>query len=672
MTVKKRYIAVSAALLAMTILNLTCGGTYGDREYGTSISADDYPGQSAVVLLSRKVHTLDVYLDLVKTYHYEVVEKTEIEQISRIKILTENGFKSFGDFESDTYNKDLHDYEIKAAVISPTGKRQDLGDEDIKRIDVGKGYFRYRVAFPGLEIGSVIEIVQKIKGDYPLLSGRWDFASDVPTVKSEFVFKVPKGSHIVFIMTPGREMESVVPTEVRSDEIYTMTKENIPPYKKEVLMSPNHIGNPTLHYYVRMIPNWALERKLDIPEGSLSGEPYKMVWDNVREVYVRYFNSKTWEDTKKSGEYRRELDDIISEYKRKEFEITEEHLTGLLAWFREEFQPIDDELFYFRRNPEECIALREGGPFELAYILNYVLLGLDVKPNIILVRELTEGLFDKRRPTYSAFNHPLLCVEHEGTEYWIDPYSSYCGLNQLPWECCGVEGMFLLPTGEHSFIEVPLKQSAVNCLTNKEEVKIDEQGNLTGVAEITLTGQYLLELRKRAVITGEESCEEELKTLLKAEFPETFDEKSLRIDEEGDNRLQATFEYSIPHFADVSENFMNVDFMFWVASSLADVFKSNAREYDIHFPFLKREHALVRIEVPESFEIKELPSNKILKNINFSYERTVRLEEGTVTFERTMAVKSPIIQVRKYEEMKQYINEVYNLDRETMLLERRI
>lgn len=652
-------------------LVVSCGDSYRKDEFGGSITAVDYPGQSAVVLLRRREHTFELFLELVKTYQHQIAARTTIEQVSRIKMLDEKGFDRFGNFKSNVYNKDFHKYTVKAMVISPAGGKHHIGGEDIRKIDVGKGYYEYRIAFPGLEVGSVIEIIEKTESSYPLLSGRWDFAKDVPTLRSELVFKVPRGSEVKFSITPEQDMEQIVPERDGRYDVYRAGRINVPPYNKEILMPLNLVGNPTLNYYVRRITNQVIADVLDIPVERISGEPYIMSWRKVGDAYAAYFDPHTWASEEKSGEYRADIEDALEAFRWKGFDVTERHLGELISWFRNEYQPVDDDLFYFSKNPEESYSLKEGGPFELAYILKYMLEQLGARPGIVLVKDVTEGLLDRRTPRYTAFNHPLIWIEKKGKDYWLDPFNRYCKLNQLPWECRGIQGVRLMPAGVYMFMNVPLAPSSANGIENRENVCMDENGNLTGTSATTITGQHLLNLKKTVEKGDGDSIEDELKSLLGEVFPETFNEESLKIEEEGDDSLLVTFEYSIPNFADVSGGYMNFSFSFWAGSSMSEVFESDAREYDIHFPFLRREYAHVRIELPENVEIKEVPSGKELGNKNFVYARAVKASVNTVLYRRTLTVKSPVIKPEDYDEMKRFMEEVYKLDRETVLLEKK-
>lgn len=635
------------------------------------ITADDYPGESAVVLFNKRVHTFEPYIELIKTYHYGIYNNTIFEEKQKIKILTEEGIDKFGDFVSRIYNEENHKYEAEVTVISPKGKKKKFKHKDMERIQIGKRYYQYRFAYPGLEVGSMIEIEQKIKSDVVLLSGKWNFASDVPVLHSEFAFKLPKDAEVKFYMTPEEKLARIKPEKDGKLHVYTIAKDNIPPYRYEPFMSLEHIGNPTLYYYVRRLPNYVMEDFLDIERGMLEGEPYRMFWRTIGEAYADYFNPSSWKDKENADQYREEMFRFVDSIDKFMLRGKELRLRKMIEMFHEQFQPIKDKFLYATKNPEECFSLREGGPFELAYVLKAFLNLMDISSEVVLVRDLTDGLLDKRTPTYNAFTHAILHVRCNGEEFWIDPFNHHCALGQLPWECQGVEGLWLSMTGKYVFRNITMDPPDENCIRNVCVGCLNDDGDLSGKLTMTVSGQYLINLRQGIDIAAEGALEEELETLLEDILPETLEYDSLQVIEDGSDELVISLKYSNLSFAETTGDFMNVDFSKWFRRSLASLFEDDARTYDIHFPFMRSDHTTVEITIPEGMQIKELPGTLKVGNEWLGYERDVKSKENTITFTRKLSVKVPTIAADKYGAVKETISEIHKLDKETMVLERK-
>jgi len=663
---EKLLVLIGACIiLTMTVIMSCQQAAY----YGQDITPELYPDNSAIVLSKSRIHECEFALELERTFVWGVIEYTRIEDCTKVKILTESGLEKYGDMVSLVLRKENSKYEVEARVISPDGRVTEVGSGDITRLDIGKHYEQYRIAFPGLKVGSVIEVKERIKSQFGDMAGRWDFAHEVPTLRSELVFKVPSGSKVRFNYSPPREGEGEISPAVDGRyDVYSFMMENVPAYKKEKLMSADHAGNPTLRYYTFHIPNESLEKVLDIEKGSFKGQPLYITWHNIAKIYGSYYDYLRWDSDDEGDDYRKGKEEFVAEFKSKGYDDVEEMLRSFVLNFREKFQPIEGGYFLQRTNPEETYITKEGNRFELAYVMRETLRDLGIAASVVLVRDLGAGLLDRKMPDLHAFTSAILNVEHGGKEYWIDPGTHACRFDQVPWQCRGVDGLWLLPNGEFVFKKVSMGDADHNRFVNVEEAELTEHGDLNGTARITIAGQNLIRLRKSIDEDDESRFAEELVDLFKERYPTVFDEKSLSIVEESDDSLVVSYQYNIPDFADVAGDFMNVDFSRWVGLSYMDVFDEKERLFDIHFPFLRCDRACIRMKMPVGMEVVELPKNVSRENDCLRYTRTIDVEGDTIIFRRCMVIKNSTITAADYAEIKEFVGETYKLDRETMVL----
>jgi hypothetical protein len=296
---------------------------------------------------------------------------------------------------------------------------------------------------------------------------------------------------------------------------------------------------------------------------------------------------------------------------------------------------------------------------------------MGISTEVVLIRDLSDGLLEKRAPAYNTFTHALLFVSCDGKDFWVDPFNPHCKLNQLPWECQGVEGLWLSATGKHNFKPIPMDPPDANCINNICVAQLNESGALSGKLTTAVSGQHLLDLRSSIDVAAEDNLEEELKPILEDVLPATLDYDSLRVVEDESNKLVISLAYSDWEFAETAGDFMNVDFSKWFRGSLSNIFADESRTYDIHFPYLRTDITAVEIAIPEGMAIKELPGDRKIGNEWLSYERSITSVEGTVTFTRTISLKEAMIPAHEYEAVKGAITEIHKLDKETLVLERK-
>ena len=99
-----------------------------------------------------------------------------------------------------------------------------------------------------------------------------------------------------------------------------------------------------------------------------------------------------------------------------------------------------------------------------------------------------------------------------------------------------------------------------------------------------------------------------------------------------------------------------------------DLFEDEERLYDVNFPFLRCDRACVRVKVPDGMKVVELPKNASRRNDCFDYTRTIEVDGDVVTFSRRITLKNSTITADEYAAIKEFVEEIYRLDRETMVL----
>lgn len=667
-----RFVAISTVIICL----LPCGSisSWGagddaplyDSRIANLVTATKFPDMCAVVLIDRKIHTWSF-------------RETTIERAYALKILSREGIEQFGDFISDMYYKELLDYGIEATVVSPRGERNGVGQDHIKKVEFGRNGYQYRVALPGLEIGAIIEIKEKVKTEYPITSGHWNFSSHVTALRSELVFRVPKGALVVFNFTPKDSKLSPTKEIDHKFEKHTITMEVIPPYRDEPYMPRHNIGNPTLYYHIRQVTmedylqfykleyddrfvEWLNEHEIpwELPLATRN-------WKEIAKSFAEYFDPLTWKDDDEADKYRSALSTMIEEMPYYNASDSALALDGILANFHQRFQAIGHQFVFL--NPEEILDHREGNAFELAYVLKRILEERNIPSSIVLASDASRGLLDKRNPDPYILSRPLLLISLNNEEYWIDPFSPECGVNQLPWECQAVRALWLKGKEEYSFITTPHDQASANCIARQEEIEVDANGRLSGHSYITLTGQYLLSVRRENAAGEAGGNREGRFTFINQLFPDVASVDNIIIERDTNDSLIVSCRYSIENFGVRSGDFMYLDFSGWCTNPILTAFESDYRKYEIMFPFPATRRMILRINIPPAYAIVPQVQNVRHEDLWFSFSRSCKQNEDTVVFKRAFEITSWKVDKQHYEEAKQAIMKIRKIDEEPIVLE---
>ncbi len=636
-----------------------------------NVGPEDFPNHGAVILVRQRIHKWSFW------------NPSEIKEISRVKILNEEGIEDFGNFVSEPIYKKAK-YKLQASVTSPTGDEKNIGGDNKKKVLIGDNFFEYRIAFPGLEVGSIIEIEEESSGR-PIKSGYWNFASHVPTLRSQLAFVVPRGVKVDFNFTPQESGRVPKPLSTDKFDSYIITKEVVPPYDDEIYMPMNHVGNPSLYYYVWKydqadVGKYLLGDDYDVRAANYMARyveehdidwSFFSEWNDVGNLFAKYFDPYRWRNADDADKYRSRADEIVLEMDVESREDPGQALDTILVMFHKRFSPLKIGSYAaFYGNPEESFDTGEGGPFELAYALRYLLDKLDVISTVVVVRDVDRGFLDKRNPDESALHHPLLLVQTGEAEYWIDPFSPGSGANQLPWKCQGVKGLWLKTDKDFSFVTTPLDNEYKNCFTDREEVTIAENGDVAGRATYTLTGQFLLGLRQETGIGDMDPTDERLIAFVERNVSDAFDTDGIEIDIDSRDTLQVSFDYMAAGFADRSGEYLNIDFSPWCRCPVQKVFENDERKFDVVFPYPATRNTTVKIKIPEDFEIAEAAENTDQTNKSFAYRKMCYRQGNGVVLSRYFAITSPTVDAADYLEAKEFVAMTRKYDAEAVVLRR--
>jgi hypothetical protein len=669
--IRAAFFAVFAACL------IHCGsqsswGAGGDTSLYDSRVADfanaaNFPDKSAVILADRKVHTWSF-------------AETTIERAFAVKILTREGIDQFGDFISDVYDKEYYTCDVEATVVSPGGERKRVTPDRIKKVEIGKNQYQYRVAMPGVEIGSIVEIEETARTEYPVTSGEWDFSHRVPTLRSELVFKVPKGACVSFNFTPKNCQRPPSPEIDHKYDSYTITMEVLPPYATEPYMPPDRVGNPTVRYriwqvtmddylryfnieYDKRLVQWMEEHEIpwELPLVANS-------WDGIAKSFVKYFDPETWKEDKKASAYRSELKSVIAGMPDSIGTDGIHTIDGILEGFHRIFRPVKEQFFF--RNPEECLDQREGDPFELAYVLKRILEERHLQPSVVLASDVTRGLLDQRSVDPYVLSHPLLLISLEKKQYWIDPFSPECRANQLPWECQGVGALWLKTNEQKSFIVTPIDAASQNHISRREEIEIDQSGRLSGRSRLSLTGQYVLEMRRRAGTEDSRAGAEDLSSVIGRFLPNGAEVDSVTVERNTRDTLIVSCRYSLDAFGRKSGDLMQLDFSDWCGNYVLPAFESQSRKYDVMLPFPDTRSYELRIRIPAGYSVVQRPGDVMREDGSSSYHRSCTGDEPLVVLKRSYAIVTPTVGARDYAPTRAIIEEIRKSDKEAIVLKR--
>ena len=113
-----------------------------------------------------------------------------MQEVRRVKILTEAGVKSHGDLKFDLYGS-WRVKKVEARTVLPDGTVVDASG-DVHREKSESGVEAVRVAFPKVQVGAILDFRIETNADAGALSP-WFIQERIPVLESRLLLLPPKG-----------------------------------------------------------------------------------------------------------------------------------------------------------------------------------------------------------------------------------------------------------------------------------------------------------------------------------------------------------------------------------------------------------------------------------------------------------------------------------------------
>ncbi|MCB1123173.1 MAG: DUF3857 domain-containing protein [Verrucomicrobiae bacterium] len=304
--------------------------------------------------------------------------------------------------------------------------------------------------------------------------------------------------------------------------------------------------------------------------------------------------------------------------------------------------------------------------------------GIEMYP--LLVYSGKNKIFDNW-PSPSQFNHCIAAIkveddfsspaviDHEtlGRLLVFDPTSTFTPFGDIPHTLQGSKGVVLAGDkgGLVSIPELPLETSLVK---RQIEINMLPDGRAFGLLKETTTGQSGRNER-RAAFTKDSDYLQIIKDWVNSYHPGAIISEPQTNDDMENGNFHLEFEFGIPSF---SKNMRNVLLIFkplLVNRISSHPFGEDERTLDVDlYPYNLDEKILINL--PEGFEISELPEDVSVETDFASFHLNFEHSEKTIQVNRTIQLQPLRIPLDRYGELTDYFEKRIKADQSTVVLER--
>lgn len=630
------------------------------REELSMTSQPEVPGAAAVYL-----------------YREEITEdKLHMFSIHvRLKVLTEKG-KEYANVELHyATERDWGGYTINdvsgrtihpdGTIIPFTGKPYEKLIEKTQSIK----YMAKVFTMPDVEVGSIIEYRYSLRyHDNYYIAPQWYVQSKLFTRKGHYMWK-PTSRSLVSndergqltntiawfpVLPVGTELKNIrIPgtTLVEGQLVFELDVHDVPPAPEEEYMPPiSSLTYRVLFYYSPYRTGeeywknegkyWAKQRDKFIGPGS-----------DVRSAVQKLIAPTDTQDQK-----LRELYAAVMKLENTDF--TRQHSSA-----EEKAQGLKDV-----HNTDDIWNRKRGSGDQLTELFVAMARAAGMKAYVIAVVNRDKNIFVPGFLNLSQLDDYLAIVNVDGKEQYFDPGSRYCGYRHLDWKHTMASG--LRQTENGSALETaPNESFSDSQVLRVANLKMDQQGIITGIVDLTYIGAPALNWRHRSLLGDSTSLERELRVSLEELLPAGMDVKVASIEhlEDYENPLKVKFNVKGPIGSSTGKRLLITSDIF--ETNTKPAFPHEKREIPVYFHYAYTMQDAIRINFPAGVKVESLPATEKqqLRNVAL-YVRSAESTPTNFTIRRNYTIAEIIYLPKEYADLRSFYGKIETKDQESVVL----
>jgi hypothetical protein len=517
-----------------------------------------------------------------------------------------------------------------------------------------------KFSMPVVKEGSIIEYSYTIQSDFLFNLQPWSFQGSYPRLWSEYELNLPEFFQYVFltkgyqtfhiketkekfqsyvIRQPGETSDKGVRSE---DQIFSLSSTNT--ISRWVMKDVPAIKEES---FTSTIENYMTSIEFQQSGQQFPGMPFKDIlgsWESLSLELLKDKDfgadfttvDKNWVNETTQG---LQLNDKSALEKAK----------LVYGYVQKNFSCKGIKGIYLSQPLKETLKTKKGFVPDLNLLLTLLLKNAGLNSEPVLLSTRSHGMVTESYPIVNQYNYVVSKVVMDKKVYYLDASKKNLGFNKLPQTCYNGAGISiaLYPHREPLHADSIQELKATNIvLVNDQKNKNKWEGNFN-----SYLGYYeSLKLREEISEKGMETFINKMKDA----FTENFSIDDIKMESLEDNE-KVNYTLSINRDADNNLIYFNP----MIKEGLSEnYFKSTERNYPVELPFKMVEIYQFQIQVPEGYEIDELPKSTkaSLYGNDGSFEYLVSKTNTDISLLSKISINKSIFNPDEYEDLKNFFD----------------
>jgi len=545
-------------------------------------------------------------------YRYKQVDDSKpysdtTNEYWRIKVYNENGIRALSKIEIPYDPKTETIMDLAACVIRPDGSDFELGKKDFFNREAAKlgaqlardlsrqlgfdlGSQSVRVisfSFPELTPGTIVEYQFRRVSNKNLFMVRLDFMADMPVRRVMLRYKLaplaaPWATLSVYHLTNGNRKRA-------KDGFYYFEMTNLKSCVEEPYMPPSNEVRPWMMFYP-----------------ARGGGVPTLFWDDAASSLSKAFETCSNKGSQLVTAQAANLTRGITSPLKKAAALNDFCRSRIVNLdYMSMHEPPDPKLLTKDpRCPDDVIMTKKGRSQEIQFLFVALArsLGLDAYPALCPRRG--EGMFSRQLLWAEYLRNPVVAVRVGSAWHFFDPTNCVVDTGMLQWNNEGQPA--LIAQGQKGLWQTtPVAPAEKSRAKRTADLRLDEDGTLSGEVRLEMTGQAACDMRMRYTLQTDTAIEEKTRAAVQARMPgaEVSDVTASGF-EDMLKPFVLAYKVRVPGYAEQTGRRMFVQPGFFTKGA-TPWFTAATRAYDICFDYPMLQEDRVSIKPPIGYSIEE-------------------------------------------------------------------
>lgn len=527
------------------------------------------------------------------------VDELALRHYVRIKLFTERGREDFAR-KDIAFTKGTQIKDFEARVTKPDGTSSIVKKEDVLERDIVKADgFKIRaktIAFPGLEVGSIIEYRYKEIVNDGAANMRLIFQRDVPIREIAYFVKPFSGDRA---MAYHPFNAGNLKFEKDKNGFYKAEMKNVPAFREEPSMLPeDEVRSWVYIYYTAQAPKSADEYWKQVGTGLFGVQKNTLkANDEVKQVASQLVVGAVSDDEKLKRIY---------EFTKTQIKNTTyaENVT-------------DDEKKTAAKNKSAGDTLKNklGSAGDIDQLFGAMARAVGFDARIALSGNRNEMFFKRDVPNMRLMLGSSSVAVKVGSDWrFFSPASYFVPYGMMSW--IEEAQVALIPDPKELIWQpIPLSEPSKSAEIRSGKFKIDAEGTLIGEGRVEFTGHqaYSHKMLNRGDSASEK--EDRLKSYVRTAISGSAEIISFNIENANDPEkpFVYSFKVKVPGYAQRTGKRLFFQPNVFERGSQPR-FTSNQRKYDVYIPYPYSESDDITLELPPGFKLENADAPETLKD----------------------------------------------------------